>query len=208
MAEIQGSTLLNCNYIPDVIAPGSIMMFENTTAPTSWTKITTFNDTAVRIVSGSVSNGGSSSFSNIFTSRTVFNPSTTSGTSSFSLNPAIGNASYSATSVGVSINPSSFPESIHSHTYNKNNIVQRYYSGAAPSITIPQSIYTSTQTSPTGSSTPHSHSVTVPNSTHNHPSGDNSPHTHSFSWAHSHAMPTVSQNVSVYSVDVILASKN
>lgn len=208
MAEIQGSTLLNCNYIPDVITPGSIMMFENTTAPTSWTKITTFNDTAVRIVSGSVSNGGSSSFSNIFTSRTVFNPSTTSGISSFSLNPTTGNASYSVNSAGVSINPSSFPESIHSHTYNKNNIVQRYYSGVAPSILIPQSLYQSTQTDITGSSTPHSHSVTVPNSLHNHTSSDTSPHTHSFSWTHSHGMPTISQNFSVYYVDVILASKN
>jgi uncharacterized membrane protein YgcG len=39
------------------------MPFNQTAAPTGWTKDTTFNDSIMRIVSGSVSNGGSLAFS-------------------------------------------------------------------------------------------------------------------------------------------------
>lgn len=59
------------NYLESaVITPpfpaGTIMLFAQTTAPTGWTKITTSNDAALRVVSGSVSTGGSANFSTIF----------------------------------------------------------------------------------------------------------------------------------------------
>ena len=42
---------------------GTRMSFNQTSAPTSWTKDTTINDSIMRIVSGTVGNGGSQAFS-------------------------------------------------------------------------------------------------------------------------------------------------
>ena len=45
---------------------GTLMLFQQTAAPTGWTKETTHNDKALRVVSGTVSSGGSSAFSTVF----------------------------------------------------------------------------------------------------------------------------------------------
>lgn len=45
--------------------------FVQTAAPTLWTKVTTHNDKALRLVSGTVSTGGSTAFTSVFTSRTI-----------------------------------------------------------------------------------------------------------------------------------------
>lgn len=49
---------------------GTLMLFQQTSAPTGWTKQTTHNDKALRVVSGTASSGGTNSFSSTFTSRT------------------------------------------------------------------------------------------------------------------------------------------
>lgn len=50
---------------------GVLSLFQQTAAPTGWTKSTTHNDKALRIVSGTVSTGGSTAFSSVFAARTV-----------------------------------------------------------------------------------------------------------------------------------------
>jgi hypothetical protein len=50
---------------------GTIMLFVQTSAPTGWTKVTTFNDAALRIVNGSAGSGGSANFSSVFGSGGV-----------------------------------------------------------------------------------------------------------------------------------------
>jgi hypothetical protein len=45
---------------------GTAMIFQQTSAPTGWTKVTTYNDYALRIVSGTASTGGSVAFSTAF----------------------------------------------------------------------------------------------------------------------------------------------
>lgn len=45
---------------------GTVMLFVQSTAPTGWTKSTAHNDKALRVVSGSVSSGGSVAFSTVF----------------------------------------------------------------------------------------------------------------------------------------------
>ncbi len=45
---------------------GTIMLFQQTAAPTGWTKLATHNNKALRVVSGSVGSGGSSTFSTVF----------------------------------------------------------------------------------------------------------------------------------------------
>ena len=53
-----------------LIPSGTVMLFVQTAAPTGWTKSTTHNDKALRIVSGSVSSGGNTAFSSTFVNRT------------------------------------------------------------------------------------------------------------------------------------------
>ena len=55
------------------IAPfvaGTLMLFQQTSAPTGWTKQTTHNDKALRVVTGAASSGGTTAFSSVMTSRT------------------------------------------------------------------------------------------------------------------------------------------
>ena len=52
-------------------AAGTAMLFVQTAAPTGWTKSTTHNDKALRIVSGSASSGGSVAFTTAFASQGV-----------------------------------------------------------------------------------------------------------------------------------------
>lgn len=49
---------------------GTAMVFQQTAAPTGWTKSTTNNDKALRVVSGAASTGGSVAFSTAFASQT------------------------------------------------------------------------------------------------------------------------------------------
>ena len=50
---------------------GTVMLFVQSTAPTGWTKSTAHNDKALRVVSGSVTSGGSVAFSTAFASRSL-----------------------------------------------------------------------------------------------------------------------------------------
>lgn len=50
---------------------GTRLLFQQTTAPTGWTKITTFNNAALRVVSGSAGSGGSVAFTTAFASQPV-----------------------------------------------------------------------------------------------------------------------------------------
>lgn len=51
---------------PAAFASGTVMLFVQTSAPTGWTKSTTHNDKALRVVSGAASSGGSYTFSSTF----------------------------------------------------------------------------------------------------------------------------------------------
>jgi hypothetical protein len=50
---------------------GTRVLFQQTAAPTGWTKITTFNDAALRVVSGAASSGGATGFSTVFSAGGV-----------------------------------------------------------------------------------------------------------------------------------------
>lgn len=50
---------------------GTTMLFVQTAAPTGWTKSTTHNNKALRLVSGTASSGGTTAFTSVFTSRTI-----------------------------------------------------------------------------------------------------------------------------------------
>lgn len=59
-ARAGGGTIL------DSLASGTLMLFQQTTAPTGWTKQVTHNDKALRIVSGTAGDGGTDAFSVTF----------------------------------------------------------------------------------------------------------------------------------------------
>lgn len=50
---------------------GTLMLFVQTNAPTGWTKFTGHNDKTLRVVAGTTSAGGSSTFSSVFSARTL-----------------------------------------------------------------------------------------------------------------------------------------
>lgn len=54
-----------------VFASGTKMIFNQTAAPTGWTKVTSSNDVALRVVSGTVGTGGSVAFETAFASQTI-----------------------------------------------------------------------------------------------------------------------------------------
>jgi len=58
------------------------MLFQQTSAPTEWTKQTTHNNKTLRVVSGSASSGGTSSFTTVFASRSVTGSATVTGSNS------------------------------------------------------------------------------------------------------------------------------
>ena len=61
----------------DIIPAGSLMLFQQSSAPTGWTKATAHDNKALRVVTGSASSGGSNTFAAAFN-----NDQTVSGTTS------------------------------------------------------------------------------------------------------------------------------
>lgn len=86
-------SLLVCNG-SDVVTPylestvvtppfvaGTIMLFVQTSAPTGWTKVTTYNDAALRVVNSTASSGGVTGFATVFASGGITSGATTLSTS-------------------------------------------------------------------------------------------------------------------------------
>lgn len=205
MATLQGSALINCSYIPSFIPSGTYMLFDSTNAPTGWTKNTTHNDKALRLVSGSVSTGGSSSFSTVLSSsRTLATPGTDARQTGYQLTSESANITTGTITPPVTLGSSSTPPGTHTHPYTKNDPVNRGIS--APTTPRPTGYYTTAKTSSSAggggqhshpmSGNPHSHTV---DSNHSHPISE-SPHSHGVSFS--------SQPFAVNYRDVILASKD
>jgi hypothetical protein len=69
-----GTNIRESVTVPTVPAPfasGTAMLFVQTSAPTGWTKSTTHDNKALRIVSGSANSGGSVAFTTAFASQSV-----------------------------------------------------------------------------------------------------------------------------------------
>lgn len=64
----------------DVFPSGTKLLFQQTSAPTGWTKDTTHNDKALRVVSGAASSGGSVAFTTAFANGSTGNTTITTST--------------------------------------------------------------------------------------------------------------------------------
>jgi hypothetical protein len=60
----------NAATVTNAFPTGTRLLFQQSTAPTGWTQDTTYNNYALRVVSGAVSSGGSVPFTTAFASQT------------------------------------------------------------------------------------------------------------------------------------------
>jgi hypothetical protein len=128
--------------MPDIVS-GTSTLFRMTTPPIGWTKNTSFNEHALRVVSGSASSGGSANFSNVFTNI----PVSATGTVSGSIGP-------------FTLTYQHIPQ--HTHTYPRltANRPGRYGTSGQPiSVTGGPGWNVPSNSSSTGSSGAHTHPV-------------------------------------------------
>lgn len=197
-----GTPLLGSAKI-DAFPSGTRLLFQQTAAPTGWTKDTTQNDKALRVVSGTASTGGTTAFSSVFTSRTP------SGTVSNTISTGtVGSTTVTGTVGDTALNSTQIPA--HSHfvaaaatsggTLINTNYVARTYDGTSNldySLKGTATAATIGLTSETGSGATHTHSLSM--NSHNHTLSMN---------AHNHTFTGSALDFAVQYVDVIIASKD
>ena len=127
-------------------APGTIIVFGQTAAPTGWTKITTYDNAALRIVSGSAASGGSVDFTTAFASQAV------SG--------SIGNTTDTGTVGSTTLTTAQIPS--HTHSFPTSGC----FGVQAITPTTGGSDPTPGVSSATGGGGSHNHSLTM--NAHNH----------------------------------------
>ena len=167
------------------IPSGTAMLFAQTTAPTGWTKSTTHDNKALRVVSGAASSGGSVAFTTAFASQAV-----TGTVASYTLTtadiPAHNHSASSSTSVSDS-----------GHTHSMPQTILGIDAGGGPGFTSGGNY------SPTariyGTNTGYA-SLSASTSTSIGNTGGGGGHAHGFS------APSI--NLAVQYVDVIIATKN
>ena len=102
----------NTTTTTNLLPSGTRLLFHNSSAPTGWTKDTSIDDSALRVVSGTPGSGGSSGFASALGSPSV------SGSVSLSGEPGSGNLSTSI-SGNVEIGSTTLSISqIPSHSHN------------------------------------------------------------------------------------------
>lgn len=128
------------------IPSSSITKFFMAGAPTGWTKLLTNNDCAIRVTTGTVSSGGSTSFTTTFVGKTA------TGVRSVTLS---GSPTTSAGVIGH-VHPSS-SQSISTQVTGTNG-------GTAPSVSalVWPGVAGQASTGTTGGGSGHSHSMTTP----------------------------------------------
>jgi hypothetical protein len=168
---------------PSAFPIGTLMLFQQTAAPTGWTKQTTHDNKALRVVSGTASSGGSAAFTTAFTSQAVAGSISVS-VGAGSLAVGAGTFAVGATTLSTAQMPS------HAHTY---------YGGLVNGNGVQGSSFNNnsfTNTGSTGGGGSHTHSLTGA------PTISGSPSVTSSSFTGN------AINMAVQYVDLIIASKD
>ena len=178
-------TQAQINALADTVpAPaGTKMLFRQSTAPNGWTKETADDNAAIRVVSGSVTDGGTNGFTNSF--NTAF---TISGTTGGSGTLYTSSGTSGSTTLSISQIPAHSHDITESFTKEDNN----FTAGSERPLrenSVNLGNYTVTTTS-TGGGGGHDHTI---------PALDIPSHTHTFSDDH---------NFDVKYVDVIVCTKD
>jgi hypothetical protein len=113
--------------------PGTVMLFVQTAAPTGWTKSTTHDNKALRVVSGSVTTGGTQNFTAV-------------------LNGTVG---------ATTLTTAQIPSHSHSHQFYSGNPIAPATPGPAPSTNRSTLGTFSLTTTGAGGGGSHTHSMDV-----------------------------------------------
>lgn len=70
-AQVASTAFVNSAITNNAFATGTALIFAQTNAPTGWTKSTTHDNKALRVVSGTAGSGGTVAFTTAFTSRSI-----------------------------------------------------------------------------------------------------------------------------------------
>lgn len=165
------------------VPAGTKMLFQQTAAPTGWTKDTTHNNKALRVVSGAASSGGTVAFTTAFANQTI---SGTTGSTT-----ATGNVS-STTATGTVGDTALTIDQIPAHTHGIGT-------GGASGTGIGTDVgnnETGIVTGSAGGGQTHTHTFTGTSHTHTF---TGTSHTHTFSG---------SVDLAVQYVDLIIATKD
>ena len=187
---------------------GTKMLFQQTSAPTGWTKDTTHNDKALRVVSGTVSSGGSVAFTTAFASKAV-SGSIGNTTATNQATTATNQAKTAGGTVGNrTLSTSQMPS--HSHTLRTrgtgdngamwHRVLNNLHPSNGDSPT--NQLTTTISILSTGGGGSHNHSFT--GSSHNHTQNS---HNHTQN-AHNHSFTGTAINMAVQYVDLIIATKD
>jgi hypothetical protein len=169
---------------------GTALLFQQTAAPTGWTKSTTHNNKALRVVSGTASSGGTVAFTTAFASQAVSGSVSTSiGNTTATGSVSLSGGSVAATTLSTAQMP------IHNHNFNANTGTNRAYTVFGSEAGIQGATFTGN----TGSGNSHTHSLTNPTASF---SGTAHNHTASSSFS------GTAINLDVLYVDVIIATKD
>jgi hypothetical protein len=141
--------------ITGLIPTGTKMLFQQTAAPTGWTKDTTHDNKALRVVSGTAGSGGSVNFTSAFASQTI------SGTS--------GATTQGGTVGDTTLTVNQIPSHSHNFTYNQNDVDSSGGAKRAQNIAgTGQNISVTTQS--TGGGQSHTHTFTGESHSHTYSS--------------------------------------
>ena len=165
-----------------VFPPGTRVLFQQTSAPTGWTKITDYNDRTLRVVNGTASVGGSSGFSSVFASRT---PS-----GSVSISGVTGSVSVTGSVGGTTLTLAQIPS--HTHTQKHGNGLRS--AGGDDGNRSGLGSNAGVETFPAGGGEAHNHSWTQTSG--------------SFSGSASGSFSGSAMDFAVAYVDIIIAQKN
>ena len=132
------------------IPTGTAMLFAQSSAPTGWTKVTAYNDAALRVVSGGASSGGSVGFVSAFTSQAI---SGTVGETALSEGQLPSHRHFVSTNVVNGGAPSAFNSLVRQRTTAGDSDYYLEGTFAEPSLM---------QSSATGSGQTHTHSFSAP----------------------------------------------
>ncbi len=206
---------------------GTKMLFQQTSAPTGWTKVTSGVDNkALRVVSGTAGSGGSNAFSNTLASRNI---SASAGNTTQG-----GNVSVANTTAGGNVNISSVSTggTVNSHTLTVNEIPSHNHGTGLQTFRGYNTNYTNNAAGLTGSfinagtrgwthggnanwnntggGGGHSHGFT--GGSHNHNGSlSGTAHNHNASFtgsAHNHSISVTNLDMAVQYLDVIIAAKD
>jgi hypothetical protein len=190
---------------------GTLMLFQQTAAPTGWTKQTTHDNKALRVVTGTAGSGGSVGFTTAFASQTpsgTVSVSVSAGTLGVGIGTlAVANATAGGTLSGGSVGSTTLATSqipSHTHSIPGFDCVQNV---TATSLTA--GIF-NLNTGATGGGGSHNHSFSAPTfsgTAHNHsltgsPTISGSPSVTSSTFSGN------AINLAVQYVDLIIASKD